>query len=269
MGSFVEALVWRLHQQETRHPSSSKKRPTTNFDKQLSIVHGRSMCAHCHHQLAAQDLVPLFSWLWLRGKCRYCQGPIGRQAPLIELATAALFVVSYVAWPLGLSMVGLVQLIFWLVFIVGFVALIVYDYRWMLLPNKIVFSLTLLAILQTLIVAGLQHRFSVVIGAALGCAVLGGLFLGLFQVSGGKWIGGGDVKLGAMLGILLASPTLSLLVLFLASTSGSVVSVPLLLSGRVKRSTRIPFGPLLLLAAIATQLVGRSIIHWYQRALMV
>ena len=67
-GSFVNALVWRVRQQELGK-------------KDLSVIHGRSQCPHCHHELAAKDLIPLVSWLMLSGRCRYCSRPISRLFP--------------------------------------------------------------------------------------------------------------------------------------------------------------------------------------------
>src|ERR1700712_4728549 len=94
-GSFVNAFVWRLHERESL--LQKKRKPTKKQLSELSILHGRSMCVHCHHELAAKDLVPLFSWLWLRGKCRYCHKPI-QDSPLIEAVLPVLFIVSYLAW---------------------------------------------------------------------------------------------------------------------------------------------------------------------------
>ncbi|HEX7368051.1 MAG TPA: prepilin peptidase, partial [Candidatus Saccharimonadales bacterium] len=131
-GSFVNALVWRLHEQEGK---SKKSR------QQYSILNGHSMCPNCHHELAAKDLVPVLSWLWLRGKCRYCRKPISWQYPAVELMTGLLFVGSYLWWPLSLQGVGLFQFVVWLGFIVGFMALAVYDLRWFTLPNRIVYPL--------------------------------------------------------------------------------------------------------------------------------
>src|SRR5690606_2157613 len=91
VGSFVNALVWRLRMQE----SSGKKKS----DRKMSISRGRSMCPHCRHELSAVDLVPVFSWLFLGGKCRYCRKPISKQYPLVELVTSILFIASYVFWP--------------------------------------------------------------------------------------------------------------------------------------------------------------------------
>src|SRR5690348_8244818 len=104
LGSFVNALVWRLHEQELAEEEPKHKRAKGKARqlsaKELSIVSGRSMCPDCHHELAPQDLIPVLSWLWLRGKCRYCSKPISWQYPLVELVTAALFIVSYLSWPL-------------------------------------------------------------------------------------------------------------------------------------------------------------------------
>src|SRR3989344_6490262 len=112
-GSFVNALVWRLHEQEERAKSKEQRRKkgkakntaklsshtSVLSSKDLSILKGRSMCPSCKHGLAAKDLVPVLSWLTLRGKCRYCHKPISIQYPLVELITATLFVISYLLWP--------------------------------------------------------------------------------------------------------------------------------------------------------------------------
>ena len=132
---------------------AKKKQPTKQQLAKLSILKGRSMCPHCKHELAAKDLVPVLSWLYLRGKCRYCGKPID-DTPLVEAATAALFAISYLGWPGPLD-TGLQWLIFavWLIFVVMFVALAVYDLRWLLLPNRVVYPLILLAIADVFLIA--------------------------------------------------------------------------------------------------------------------
>lgn len=249
-GSFVNAFVWRLH-------------------KKKDWVNDRSICVHCKHVLAPQDLIPVVSWLLLRGKCRYCHKPISWQYPVVEAATAALFVLSYVVWPYDFGAAGMVRFGVWLIMLVGFMALVVYDLRWMLLPNKIVYPLTGLAAAQVVVLTVLQRNIQVAIGAALGLVVVGGLFYGLFQVSKGRWIGGGDVKLGFMLGLLVGGPAAGVLLLMVASSAGSLVSAPLLASGKVKRTTRVPFGPFLLLAGVAVQLFGPAILAWYTRVTLL
>lgn len=263
-GSFVNALVWRLHEQEALAGKKGKK--AAQRREELSISRGRSMCPHCGHELAAKDLVPVLSWLWLRGKCRYCHAKI-QDNPLAEVATGVLFALSYAVWPLGFHGVGLFQFVLWLVFVVGFVALAVYDLRWMLLPNRIVFPLMALAALQTLVAALWLRAWPQLYEPLLGAALIFGLFWGLYQVSKGAWIGGGDVKLAAVLGLLAGTPFRSFLLLFFASLIGTLVSLPLLSKGKKGLGVHIPFGPYLLLATIIVVLYGASIAGWYQRLL--
>jgi prepilin signal peptidase PulO-like enzyme (type II secretory pathway) len=266
LGSFVNALVWRLHEQEVLLASKTKKRLSSaqiKLKEDLSIVHGRSMCTHCHHQLAVKDLVPLFSWLSLRGTCRYCHKAIGAQYPLVECTTLILFVFSYAFWPSGFHGAGLLEFIVWLVLLVGFVALVVYDLRWMLLPNRIVTPLAGIVILQILIVTFCYHGGGqLVLRSLWGTLIGGGIFYVLFQISQGRWIGGGDVKLGALLGLVLGGPVDGILLLFSASLIGTVVALPLMGVHKIKHNSHVPFGPFLIFAAVIIRLFGASLTHW-------
>jgi prepilin signal peptidase PulO-like enzyme (type II secretory pathway) len=258
LGSFVNALVWRLKQQ------SVQKNPNA----ELSILTGRSVCPNCNHQLASFDLIPLLSYLLLGGKCRYCHQPISPQYPLVEALTATLFAASYIFWPLKLSHAANADwLVFslWLLILTGLVALIVYDLKYMLLPNRIVYPLAAIAVLSGVIqIIQSTKPLHALINTVAAVLIGGGLFYIIFQVSSGKWIGGGDVKLGWVLGLIAGSPSKAFLLIFLATFIGSLVSVPLLLSGKLKRSSVIPFGPFLIAAIVLVQLFGQNIINWYQ-----
>jgi len=261
LGSFVNALVWRVHKQFNIKKKADKE--------QYSIVRGRSMCPHCKHELSARDLIPVISWLSLGGKCRYCHKPI-EDSPLVEVITAGLFVVSYIYWPNGFTSQGTTLFILWLGFLTGFMALAVYDLKWYLLPNRLVYPLAGLAILQLALVLVFFHGGShALLAAAYGVLIGGGIFWVLFQISNGKWIGGGDVKLGALLGLIVGGPANSLLLLFLASLLGTIVALPLLLTGKMKRTSRLPFGPFLIAAAIIVYLFGASLIAWYDRIFLL
>lgn len=267
LGSFVNALVWRLRQQELTSKKSKvesrKSKESAIHPSRYSILWGRSMCPECKHELAAKDLVPVLSWLSLGGKCRYCQKPINWQYPLVELSTAALFVFSYVFWPDGFSGAGLLQFVLWLVFLTGFMALVVYDLRWFLLPNRIVYPLIGLALTQLLVVSIFYHGGAqALMGGVWGVLIASGIFYVLFQVSKGKWIGGGDVKLGAVLGLLVGGPLMSWMLLFLASCAGTLIAVPLMITGKAQRHMHVPFGPLLILAVIIVRLFGASLLRW-------
>lgn len=244
-GSFVNAFVWRLH-------------------KRKDWVGGRSECTHCHHPLAPKDLVPVFSWLSLGGRCRYCKRPI-EDSPLVELVVPILFVVSYLAWPASLIGAEWFNFVAWLFCLVAFTALAVYDLRHMLLPDKVVFPLigftAVVVLVDWLLLPG--GTWQQVASAAAGAAVISGLFFLLYSLSKGTWIGFGDVKLGVALGLLAGSVSQAVLLLFLASLIGMLVAVPLMIVGRASRKTLLPFGPLLLAACVVVQLWGAVIVDWY------
>jgi len=268
-GSFVNALIWRLHEREEVAERGDQKHRARN----LSMLTGRSMCTHCGHELAVRDLVPVFSYLALRGKCRYCGKPI-EDSPVAELLTAVSFVVSYLWWPLSLTsrgnMVGRVLFIFWLAFLVGFVALALYDIRWFLLPDRIVYSLIVLALVQVVLrVFVFGGGWMAVSEAVWGVLFTAGLFFVIFEVSDGAWIGFGDVKLAIVLGLLVGGPLRALLLLFIASLLGSLVAIPLLVRGRATARTPLPFGPFLLLATVIVVLFGMYLTNWYENFLFL
>ncbi|HWB38790.1 MAG TPA: prepilin peptidase [Candidatus Saccharimonadales bacterium] len=279
LGSFVNALVWRTHEQENlvlsskfsvlgkSQKRSSKKIPDRRTQNpELSILHGRSMCPSCRHTLAAKDLVPVFSWLWLKGKCRYCNKPIAGQYPLVELLTAVLFAVSYIYWPNagpGTHLTWMLGL--WLVMLTGLIALAVYDFKWYLLPNKIIYPLFAPAVawvIVSILDSGdkISFRLSELVFSV---AISGGIFFLLYQVSSGKWIGGGDVRLGWLLGLIVLTPSRAVLLIFLASLGGSLLSLPMLLNHKLKKTSIVPFGPFLIAAAIFVVLFGASFLGWY------
>lgn len=264
LGSFVSALVFRLYMQA----DGGKRKKAKLKSNDLSIVHGRSVCSHCGHALAPKDLVPVLSWLMLRGKCRYCHKKIA-DTPLPEVSLAVLFVVSYLFWPLEFDVSGTINFVAWLVLLTGFLALFIYDLRWMLLPNRVVYPLIALAAalaMYNLIAGG---ELSGLWRLLVGVGVSGGIFYILFQISGGKWIGGGDVKLGLLIGLLLADPYKAFLMLFLASLFGTVFVLPSLVLKNLKPTSRVPFGPFLLLATFVVVLFGAGMIDWYKDLVVI
>jgi prepilin signal peptidase PulO-like enzyme (type II secretory pathway) len=260
LGSFVNALVWRICEQDK--PAKERKAGK----KELSIIKGRSMCTDCGHTLYAKDLVPVFSWLNSYGRCRYCHKRIHWQYPLVELATAASFVFSYLYWPYDLNGWSVVLFGLWLAILTGLMALFVYDVRWMLLPNRIMWPLFGLTGLYLLVESiFVESNAQVIIMALAGSLIGGGIFYVLFQISKGRWIGGGDVKLGLLIGLLLGSPLLAMLFLFLSSLVGTLVTAPLMASRKIPHHARVPFGPFLIVGGFITYLFGQQIIDWYLR----
>jgi len=213
----------------------------------------------------------------LRGKCRYCHKPISAQYPIVELITAGLFVTSYIWWPTATELHSsalcswpFALFGFWLIALIGLIALALYDLKWFLLPNRIVYPV-LFFVLATVLFRSivLTPHLSSLLSVLYSLLIGGGLFYLIFQISNGKWIGGGDVKLGALLGLILADPWLSLMMIFLASLIGTGVSLPLLALKKVKKDSHIPFGPFLIAGTILARLFGAALIAWYRRLLII
>jgi prepilin signal peptidase PulO-like enzyme (type II secretory pathway) len=256
-GSFVNALVWRVHEQ------SKKKKPQS---VNLSILNGRSICPNCKHQLAWYDLIPLFSWAALRGRCRYCKKPISIQYPLVELAQALVFATSYIWWPGGLYGPGdWVLFASWLLTSVGLMALLVYDARWMLLPNRILYPTFYIALAgRVIFLVGFEdHKGYALLMWVLSAAIASGVFWLLFVVSEGKWIGFGDVRLGFITGTVLANPGKSFLMVMVGSLLGTLFILPALLMGKKHLASKLPYGPFLIAAAFIALLFGGGILDWY------
>lgn len=263
-GSFVNALVWRLYWQEQLVNGQQLKIKNIKLKKHdLSISKGRSMCVHCGHSLAWYDLIPVVSWVTLRGKCRYCNKPID-DSPLSELVTAVAFITSYLYWPANLDGAEWISFGIWLMITVGLVALFVYDVRWLILPNRIIFPLIGLAMLLRInqLAQGAEVLF-VVRESAVGVLVGGGFFYLLFQLSKGKWIGGGDVKLGFLMGLILG-PKAAMFGLMFGFYSASLFILPLWVIKKVDRKSQIPFGPFLILGLFVVMLWFDELNRWFE-----
>ena len=249
-GSFINAFVWRLHEKK-------------------DWIRGRSECTNCHHILSSLDLLPVLSWLTLRGKCRYCKHKISIQYPLIEIVTSVLFLGSYLLWPELITGHNIVIFILWLVLLIGLIALALYDIKWMILPTKIIYFLYIPALLIMIInVLFTKNSLVLLLIYFISSLIGGGIFYLLFYISKGKWIGGGDVRLGFLLGLLATTPSRSFLLIFLASVIGTIVSIGLLTRGKMKRNSLIPFGPFLIAGLVIVQFAGSDIIQWYSRTLI-
>lgn len=271
MGSFAGATVWRLRARQLRldekegeKVSKTEKQQVQHLKKQ-TMLKDRSICLHCGHTLRWYDLVPLVSWLETGGRCRYCHKKIGYFEPLIEVATAVFFVVSFLFWPQPLdSSLQLAQFAIWLSSGVGLIILFAYDLRWYLLPNPVVFPLIGLGLLNALLVLIDNHfLLSSVFSVLYACGILSGLYYVIFIFSNHKWVGFGDVKLGLALALLLAHWELAALTLFLANLIGTLLFLPMIFLGKIKRGAHIPFGPLLISGYFIAGLFGFSIINWY------
>ena len=215
-----------------------------------SLVYPPSHCQACQRRLGAKDLIPVFSYLWLRGRCRYCQALIPRRILGVEVGTGVLFGLAY--WHYGLSLELLVTLVYSCIFIV----LLVIDLEHQLILNKVVYPAAAVA----LVIDFLAPKPGIISGA-----IGGGVGLVLFLIPALVYPGGigwGDVKMAALIGLVTGFP-LTLVALLLAVILGALVAGLLLALKIKKRKEAIPFAPFLSVATLVTLLWGSNILTWY------
>lgn len=275
-GSFAGAMVWRLRSRQLLFEKNEGGRVSKNEWARLepltkkSLLRDRSQCLYCGYELKWYDLIPLVSWLSLRGRCRSCKKKIGRMEPLIELGMAVFFAASYVFWPFMLETpFEIAYFGVWLAAGVGLGILFAYDAKWFLLPNPVTWTVVGLSAVSVVLRMLIEGQVVEVALQALGAvAVLSGLYLLLYLLSKGKWIGFGDVKLGLALGLLLADWQLALLALFAANLLGCLYVIPGMVSKKLSRTSHVPFGPFLIVGMVIAQLFGWYLIEWYSIGLI-
>jgi len=276
MGSFAGATVWRLRASQLKQDKKDGEKVDKAEFKRLEkltkskLTSDRSQCLDCSYQLRWYDMVPLLSWLLLLGRCRSCRKPIGVMEPVIELSVAAFFVVSYIFWPFGIGNdLEIARFAIWLLAGVALAILFAYDKKWFLLPNLVNFTLIGLGLANAiLLVCGASDKLGVIYSTIGSVLILSGLYYVLHTVSKGKWIGFGDIKLGLGLALLLVDWRLAFLALFLANLIGCLIVIPFLITGKMKRDSHVPFGPLLIVGSIIAMLAGGYIIEAYLSILL-
>jgi prepilin signal peptidase PulO-like enzyme (type II secretory pathway) len=223
--------------------------------KQESIAFPPSHCVNCDHRLGLFDLIPVLSYLGLRGRCRYCKERISPIYPFGESFAALLY--GLCAWHLGINY----ELIPALVFASILVMIIVTDIREMLIPNRIVYSgMLILAVIRVFI-----HPLPLVnYGIAF---IFGGGIILIISVIGSlilrkEGMGGGDLKLFALVGLVLGIK-LTVLSIFVSSLLGTLFGVGMMVTGRYERGKYIPFGPFIAAGSMISYLWGNNIVQWY------
>ena len=228
-----------------------------------SIVNPPSHCEACQHKLAAKDLIPLFSYLRLRGRCRYCQASVPRRLFWVELATALIFALLYWWFVVFNPELGIVTFVIMAFYACLFTIIFVIDLEHGLILNKVVYPSMIVALLLSLYpLPWLTQSIGIRVAyAALGGGVGFGIFLLIAIVSRGG-MGWGDVKLAALIGLATGFP-LVILAIIMAAILGGIVAVALVIAKKRKRRQTIPFGPFLAVAAMVTLLWGSNILRWY------
>ncbi len=228
MGSFIAASVYRM-------------------ENKKSILRGRSECEKCGAKLGARDLIPIFSYLFLRGKCGKCAKRISVELFLTEIICGALFLAAYFYHSSSI----LLLLRDW-VFLGALVFLFLYDKKYQLLPDAV-------SIPSIIIVFGLGYDMW---NSGLAILAGGGFFAAQYLVSRGKWVGDGDIRMGALLGAGLGWPGV-VAAIFIAYILGAVYSIFLLFVKNKNMQSRIAFGTFLAVGGVIVLFWGEQIIKWY------
>ena len=232
IGSFLNCYIYRLEQEKT--------------------LNGRSFCPNCKHFLSWLDLFPVFSFLFLKGKCRYCKEKISIQYPLVELAGGILFLAIF-------NPHNILQSVFYWLISCFLIIIFVYDLKHYIIPDKILFPAIIITLVFNLIP---PYNFHQIIFNFVGAAVASGFFLAIFVFSKGKWMGFGDVKLAILMGLLLGLANV-LVALFLAFFFGAIIGVIMMVFEKKNLRSEIPFGPFLIAGTFSAIFFGSQIIQWY------
>lgn len=254
VGSFLNVVIHRMPlmlQRETDNFIAVERDEPAPHAGHYNLVFPRSACPACGHTLSALENIPLISWMWLRGRCRYCRAPISARYPLVELFASLLS--GWVVWRLGSDIGGLAALLL----VWTMLALAMIDLDTQFLPDDLTLPLLWAGLLFNL-TGTFTPLADAVIGAAAGYLVLWLVYWGYRWVTGKEGMGYGDFKLLAALGAWLGWTMLPFIVL-LSSALGAVVGVMMILLRDHQRDKPIPFGPFLALAGLIALLYGQDV----------
>ena len=237
IGSFLNVVIWRVPRHE-------------------SVVTPPSRCPGCEQLIRPYDNIPVLSWLILRGKCRNCKTKISARYPLVEAGTAILW--GLLAWRFA----GSWALPAYLVLAGGLVVLSLIDLDTFLLPNRIVYPLTIAVTLLFGVAGFLDGGLGDFRRALLCGLVVFAVFLLLHLISP-RGMGFGDVKFSFVLGVALGwvSPATAFLGIFMGFLLGSVVGIGLIATKIKTRKDHVPFGPFMALGAVSALLIGPPILR--------
>ncbi len=245
------------------------------FDKKEQFVCGRSKCPVCGHILKWQENVPLLSFIFLRGHCSACHKKISLLYPLTELMAGLLFMLAlYLTFHEPVTMANhlafyyFITLLLYYFITFSFLLLIfLFDYQYLLIPDKISLpAIIAVAFFQLVLTAFLNFSPNFLIPNFLflifSAIIISSFFAAQYFFSRGRWVGGGDIRLGFLIGLILGWPK-ALAALGLAYLLGLCYALPVLILKKKNLKSQIPFGVFLTTATLITMAAGEQIINWY------
>lgn len=209
-----------------------------------------SHCTDCNHKLSWKDLIPVLSYIFVKGRCRYCKDKISIRYPLIELLTGIVFIMTFFHYGVSIQFFSTIFLFS------ALIAISFIDIKHRIIPDGIIITLIVAGVFFNIINSEITW-----IDSLIGFFAASVPLLTIALVSKGG-MGGGDIKLMAAAGLFLGW-RLILLSLFISSIIGAVIGIGLVLLGIKKRKDTLPFGPFLSLGIMISLLYGGSIIKWY------
>lgn len=241
VGSFLNVCIYRIPQKQ-------------------SIVFPPSHCPDCNTKLKPADLIPVLSYLFYKGKCRYCGETISIQYPFIELLTGIVYLLLFIKFGYSVDFIFFVVLCTLLIIISGI------DYEHKIIPDGIALGILVIAIIYKSITYFYLRLPVDWIGSLIGLLIGGGFLLLVALVSRGG-MGGGDIKLMGVLGFWLGWK-LTIVAMLISFITGALLSALLLLFKIKGRKDVIPFGPFIALAAFITILKGNKLLYWYLKNIL-
>lgn len=240
IGSFLNCVIYRLETGD-------------------SFLKGRSFCPFCKHKLLWLDLIPIFSFIFLKGKCRYCGKKISWQYPLVEVSLAILSLFSFIFFPdLPFSLWKLFY--YWL--LISFLIIIfVFDLKYFIVLDKIIYPLIILVLLFDFHFLFLK-QYATFYNLILSALAAGLFFLIIVLISNGKWMGIGDIKISFFMGLFLGFPNI-LVALFLSFLIGAIIGIGLILAKKKTLKSEVPFGPFLVIGTLIALFWGEKIVSYY------
>lgn len=270
-GSFAGAQVWRLRARQLVEDKKAGEKVDSKEYKRLlpltkrPLLGDRSIDLDTGKPLPWYDMIPVISWLLLRGRSRFSGKPIGKFELVMEVGVALFFAVSYVMWPFELTnALQITKFVVWLATGVVLAVQFATDFKWQILWTLLSYALIGLGVVYTVLtVIGSEDTIAAASSAIGSAAILGGLYFFLYWVSKERWVGLGDAILGVGLGLLLADWALALVALFMANLIGTIIVLIGFATKKITRKQHVPFGPMLIAGAVIAGLAGNAIIAWY------
>jgi len=226
------------------------------------IVGGGSYCQNCQISLRRRDIIPVFSYAFLMGRCWNCRARISWQYPVVEFITGLIFLVIYYRYALGvftppdyLPNHFLAYLLRDLIISAVLIIIFVYDFRFQQILDRFTFPTIIIVLLLNLWL-GVPY-----VSMVLGAFVFAGFFAIQYGLTQGRWVGDGDIRMGALIGVILGFQA-GLVAIFIAYGIGVILGIILLSKRKSNLSTRIPLGSLLAFGTILVLLSGSYLAEW-------